>query len=349
MHFFFEGYKNTFQRVLVHILFWLAYLSFYSMLVSIPSELTFFTLLLRTLYFLPVDIVVTYILIYGLLPFLIQKKYLLFTFLLLIVGFATLVLNQAIAYYIYLPKYYPENYEVFVEKYSFWHFDYFISLVGSLSVAFFASAIKLLKLWVRERQQKSILQMQNLQSEMALLKYQMNPHFIFNMLNNIDSLITIDPSKASESIMKLSEIMRYVLYEATADFVALNKEVNYLRNFISLHELKVGKQFIQFTDEIGQTSRLVAPMLFIPLVENAIKHGDKKAQQPGIKIRLFETDSSLCFEVQNQISRHEINKDALGGIGLPNLKRRLELLYPDSHHFTTEVSGSTYTAKICLQ
>ncbi len=348
MRFFFEGYKNTFQRVLVHIMFWIAYISFYSLLVSIPSELTFFTLLLRTLYFLPVDIVVTYILIYGLLPFLTQKKYLLFTFLLLIVGFATLVLNQAIAYYIYLPKYYPESYKLLVEKYSFWHFDYFISLIGSLSVAFLASAIKLLKLWVSERQQKSVLQMQNLQSEMALLKYQMNPHFIFNTLNNIDSLITIDPAKASESIMKLSEIMRYVLYEATADFVPLNKEINYLKNFISLHELKVGKQFIQFNDEIGHTSRLVAPMLFIPLVENAIKHGDKKAKHPGVIIRLYESGNTLCFEVQNQMSKYEINKDALGGIGLPNLKRRLQLLYPENHQFVTEVSGNTYTAKICL-
>ncbi len=345
MRFLFEGYKNTLQRIVTHLLFWLGYISLYSLLISIPSELTFTDLLERTTYFLWVDIMATYIMIYVLLPyFLLKRKYFWFIVSFIGLSFVTLILNRLINYYIYIPTYLPE----WDGKITFWQFDYFISIVSSLAVAIFASVIKVLKIWIKEKEHRSFLQMQNLQSELALLKNQINPHFIFNTLNNIDTLISVNPAKASESIIKLSEIMRYVLYEATADFVPLQREVNYLKNFISLHELKVGGSFILFDNRLENTNKLVAPMLFIPLVENAIKHGDKKVKDPGIIIRLYEEENALCFVVENFISTTDTNKDSVGGIGMHNLKRRLELLYPERHCFTTESEKGKFTAKICL-
>lgn len=345
LRFLFEGYKNRFQRIATHVVFWILYISLYSLLVSIPAEISFMELFRRSLYFVWVDILVTYLLIYLLLPyFLLRKKYIFFILSVIGLSFLAMVLNRLLNYYFYIPKYFPE----WADKISFWRFDYFVSIVSSLAVAIFAAAIKLMKIWTQERNQKSILQLQNLQSEMALLKNQINPHFIFNTLNNIDTLIALNPPKASESILKLSEIMRYVLYESTADYVPLQKEIDYLNNFIALHALKVGSDFIRFDNDVKNTHEIVAPMLFIPLVENAIKHGDKRVPAPGITIHLFEQDDILCFVVKNHLSKTEINKDAAGGIGMNNLRRRLELLYPQRHSFTTETENGIFTAKLCL-
>ncbi len=345
MKFLIQGYKNKGQQIFAHVLFWVLYMSVYSLIVSIPVELTFWDLLKRTLYFLPVDIVITYVLIYALLPMLFRKQYLFFTLFFIILTVITPITNQLINYHIYLPIYHPD----LLEKYTFWQFNYFYFTISSLSIALFAAAIKLLKQWVKEQQHRNFLQNQNLVSELALLKNQINPHFIFNTLNNIDSLIAIEPGKASESIMRLSEIMRYVLYEATADYVPLEKEINYLKNFISLHELRLGNTFFKFDFHQMRKESLVAPMLFIPLVENAIKHGDKKVEHPGIIIKLESSEEKICFEVRNKLSDVRINKDNAGGIGMVNLRRRLDLLYPDRH--TLEVSvvdDKEYKVRLCI-
>ncbi|MBN2727709.1 MAG: histidine kinase [Bacteroidales bacterium] len=345
MKFLIQGYKSKSQQILSHIVFWLLYISVYSLIVSIPVELTFWDLLKRTLYFLPVDIIITYILIYALLPLLFKKKYLFFSLFFIVLAVITPITNQIINYYIYLPIYHPE----YLEKYTFWQFNYFYFTISSLSIALFAAAIKLLKQWVKEQQHRNFLQNQNLQSELALLKNQINPHFIFNTLNNIDSLIAIEPSKASESIMRLSDIMRYVLYEATADFVPLEKEINYLKNFISLHALRLSPGFFEFNSKPVRKDLLIAPMLFIPLVENAIKHGDKKVKHPGIKMYLEADDHRLCFEVRNFLSDIRINKDNAGGIGMINLRRRLDLLYPDKHTLETIiVDNKEYKVRLCI-
>lgn len=345
MKFIIQGYKNKTQQIFTHVIFWLLYLSFYSFIVSLPVELTFVDLFLRTIYFLPVDIIVTYILIYLLLPLLYKKQYLLFSFLFIVLTLLTPIINQAINYFIYLPIYHIE----YIDKYTFWQFNYFYFTISSLSIALFAAAIKLLKQWIKEQQQRSILQNQNLQSELALLKNQINPHFIFNTLNNIDSLIMIDPPGASESIMKLSDIMRYVLYEATANYVPIEKEINYLNNFISLHALRLGKSFFEFKKEEIRKDILITPMLFIPLVENAIKHGNKKVKHPGIHIFLKETNGGICFEVKNYLSNITINKDQIGGIGLSNLKRRLDLLYFDKYTLEFEsIKNKEYIVRLCL-
>lgn len=345
MNFIIQGYKNTSQRIFTHVIFWLLYISFYSFIVSLPVELTFVDLFLRTIYFLPVDIVITYILIYILLPLLYKKQYLLFSLFFIVLAVLTPIINQSINYFIYLPIYHVE----YIDKYTFWQFNYFYFTISSLSIALFVAAIKLLKQWIKEQQQRSILQNQNLQSELALLKNQINPHFIFNTLNNIDSLIEINPASASESIMKLSDIMRYVLYEATANYVPIEKEVNYLNNFISLHALRLGSTFFEFKDEHIRKDLLIAPMLFIPLVENAIKHGQKKIKHPGIHISLKEENNGICFEVKNYLSDITINKDQIGGIGLSNLKRRLDLLYFDKYILESKsTENKEYIIRLCL-
>lgn len=316
------------------------------MLVSVNTQLGFFQVWLRTFYFIPVDMFATYVTIYYLLPkFLIVKKYLMFAFLFIVLAFITIFLNQFVRYFIYIPIYFPDNYA----QIDFFEFDMYVWLASTYVVVIFAGGIKISKLWLNEQKAKARLENEQTKSELMLLKSQMNPHFIFNTLNNIDTLIHTNPQMASQSIIRLSEIMRYVTYEATADFVSVKKEINYLQSFIEIQKLRLGNEFFSVQIENKNPEKKIAPMLFIPLVENAIKHGDKKSKIPGIEIKI-NIDEHIMFTVLNYLPKTSVNKDHFGGIGLKNLIRRLELIYPDSHSFEcTTNHENQYTAQIWIQ
>ena len=129
------------------------------------------------------------------------------------------------------------------------------------------------------------------------MKRQLNPHFLFNTLNNIDALIRKDPEKASDSVMKLSWIMRYFIYEANADKVPLEKEIEYLESFIELQRIRYKhKEFIDYSRSGAVEGIEVAPMLFVPFVENAFKHGTRRSQIPGIVIRLEVTGGTILLK-----------------------------------------------------
>jgi len=184
-------------------------------------------------------------------------------------------------------------------------------------------------------------------TELSFLKAQINPHFLFNVLNNIDTLIHTNPNQASESIIKLSDILRYVTYESQNDFVSISHEVDYLNNFIKLSTLRFGENYIKFDCDIQNSERQIAPMLFIPLVENAIKHGDKKSKN-GIEISL-KVDENIEFTVKNSIAKTISQTDKVGGIGITNLKRRLELIYPENYDFSLIINSETFTAKLWIK
>ena len=342
---FFLEYKNKLHRIFVHFIFWLSYISFYSVLVSVNTDIGFFQIWIRTFYFIPVDVFATYVTLYFLLPrFFIARKYLLFSFLFIVLAFITILLNALITYFIYIPIYLPER----MDEISFFQFDMYMLLASTYVIVVFAAGIKLAKLWIQKQKDKVKLENEQAQSELALLRSQLNPHFIFNTLNNIDSLIVSNPEKASESIIRLSEILRYITYEATSDFVTVEKEINYLVDFIELQKLRFGDQLISVKIENKHPGKLIAPMLFIPLVENAIKHGDKKAAIPFVSVDIL-IDNDIHFRVINWISLSPKNKDKFGGIGLKNLKRRLELIYPHNHKFeTTILDDNKYLAEIWI-
>jgi len=128
----------------------------------------------------------------------------------------------------------------------------------------------------------------------------------------------------------------------------VQKEEESLRSFIALNTLRFGDSFISYRSEIVNPARLIAPMLLIPLVENAIKHGDKKADTPGIRISL-KVDQHIAFEVVNLLPEEHIQKDHAGGVGIANLKRWLALLYPDSHTFENTIANNTYTARLWIR
>lgn len=340
-------YTKT-TRIIAHIAFWLVYLFAY-ILISLPSGRELNILLLNSFFTLPIDILATYFTIYFLIPkYLINKKYIEFIIFFIISAFTIILIARLITYFVYIPLYFPE----LLKTNSFWKFNFFTYSVSTYAVVFLASAIKLTKYWFIIEKQRSTLINEKLQNELAFLRSQLHPHFIFNTLNNIDSLIYSDKQAASKSIIKLSEILRYMLYESNSEKVLLQKEIEYIKNFIDLQLLRIkDKNFIYFAINGNTETHIIAPLLFIPLVENAIKHGDKSVESPGIFITLSIINNTLFFEVINYFK--EENKTMqfvkIGGIGIPNLKRRLELLYPGKYNFSTQAENNMFAAKLQIE
>jgi len=158
-------------------------------------------------------------------------------------------------------------------------------------------------------------------------------HFLFNTLNNIDTLVVEDPEQASDSIIKLSDIMRYMLYDASSEKVLLSNEIEYLESYIALQQLRIhDPEYIRFEKKGDFPNRNIAPMLFIPFVENAFKHGKKNVISPGVTILLEHNQQFIKFEVINYFDEPvSSQKPVTEGIGLNNIRRRLELLYPGKH------------------
>ncbi|MGB6151722.1 MAG: histidine kinase [Pricia sp.] len=191
---------------------------------------------------------------------------------------------------------------------------------------------------------------ENLQTELKLLKSQINPHFLFNSLNNIYALSIIDSGKTQQGISYLSNMLRYVLYECEQELVPLAKEVAYIENYIKLFTLK-SSQIYPITAKfiIEDKSVKVAPMLFIPFMENALKHSNiEKITDTFIRIRLEADSSNIRFEVENSVPEIPVQKDAVGGIGLENVKKRLKILYPGKHRLNIKESATTYKVNLTI-
>jgi two-component system, LytTR family, sensor kinase len=217
--------------------------------------------------------------------------------------------------------------------------------------AIYALLIKLAIDWFESQKLRNELITQTQASELALLRSQVNPHFLFNTLNNIYSLVYKKSDDAPEAVMKLSSIMRYMLYDATAEKVPLEKEVEYLLSFIELQNLRLKqKDFVEMNIQGEMSGRNIAPMLLIPFVENAFKHGSRSVKNPGIVIHLFIEPEQVHFEVTSFLRKSElVQVDKAGGVGLSNTMRRLHLIYPDKHHLDIIRGEDTFTIKLIIE
>ena len=193
-----------------------------------------------------------------------------------------------------------------------------------------------------------------LRAELNSLKAQINPHFLFNTLNNIYSYSLFKSEKTPEMILKLSELMNYIIYECQADQVRLEKEVAFIHNYIDLERMRVEDSLlIELDIHEDVMDYRVAPLLFVPFLENAFKHGaNVSRQKPFIKIKLnLDDHGQLVFESANLKEDYEADEllDKQGGIGLENVKKRLELLYPERSKLEIDDSGDQYCVKLTLQ
>ena len=188
------------------------------------------------------------------------------------------------------------------------------------------------------------------ETELTWLKAQLNPHFLFNTLNNISSLTQIDPDKAQESIGQLSDLLRYALYDSEADKVPLASEIEFMNNYIDLMALRCNEMTTVTKQlEVPQGSVEVAPLLFISLVENAFKHGVNARYPSFVKVYMGCADGLLTFRCENSLFEKQGSDHIGSGIGLENMKRRLELLYPGKYTYEKKTGEDTYSVVVTLK
>ncbi len=212
---------------------------------------------------------------------------------------------------------------------------------------FMAAAVYNLEKAQEKSQENLVLQQEKTKAELAFLKTQINPHFLYNTLNYIYSLAYPVSDKLASAIIKLSDLMRYMLHESTDGKVALQKEVEYLHNYIDIFRLRFEQHFfVDFTIEGSLNGQRVASLVLIQFVENALKHGVVNDPEAPVRISLQLGGSQLCFEVTNRIGTQQ--KDHTTGIGLANVRRRLDLLYPNAYNLEIQKTDHTYHTRLLL-
>ncbi len=218
----------------------------------------------------------------------------------------------------------------------------FAMLIFSLVIVGFNVAIRLMFKTMNDSRVMEQLKRQNLRAELDYLKAQVNPHFFMNTLNNIHALVDIDTEKAKETIIELSKIMRYILYETDKTFVSLKDEVKFIRNYVSLMSIRYfGNVSIDAVYPQKLPEARIPPLLLITLVENAFKHGISYRQESYIRTMLKIRDGRLVYSVRNSLPGHQ---DGPKGMGLENMQKRLTLLYGNSYRLELKQDESEFTA-----
>ena len=215
---------------------------------------------------------------------------------------------------------------------------------------FFIVASSLLKFavdWFGNESVQRNLIMEKKEMELQFLKSQLNPHFLFNSLNNIYSLAYQKSDKTADAILKLSEIMRYMIYESNDSWVSLSKEIEYVQSFIELQKLRFKDgASVELTLNGQIDDQQIVPLILISFVENAFKHGVANDPENPIKINIIANQKILHFSVTNK--KNKYNKDEMGGVGLNNVERRLQLLYPERYKLNIVNSATHYTTELML-
>jgi len=209
---------------------------------------------------------------------------------------------------------------------------------------------------VRNQKRIRMLETEKLSTELKFLKNQINPHFLFNSLNNIYVLSRKRPKEASETVLLLSDLLRYQLYDCAQDKVLLKDEIQYVKNYLKLERLRRSGAIIEFNYDGKQPGLIeIAPFIFIPFVENAVKHGGIQENQVFIDILFhLDEDDTLFFRIKNSLSKSPKNtaqhpNKRQGGIGLTNVKRRLELIYPKLHKLDLEQKSDSYIVELSIK
>ena len=342
------------QRIGLHILFWLAILfwrvngDYFS---KAPYEKFWYHNLLR----LPTMILATYAVIYYLLPKYIirEKRYIIFTILLGLTLFLATYLDQWLIksdlMKMVLHPVSKEQYKWLTQLHPYRNSFLLLAIMG------IASLIRFFKIYTEQEKKKNQLIQENLETQYAFLKTQVNPHFLFNALNNIYSMAVQKEQKdIALGLENLSGIMYYLTYESNAKKVALTKEIELLKNYIDIEQLRfddTDDTTISFNVEGDLTNQKIAPVILLPLVENAFKHGVKPDQKCLVSIKLVIRNNLLNFNIKNTLFDFGDKEIKTPGIGLENVKRRLELQYPAQHSLKVEkVEGYFLTAlKIHLE
>ncbi|MDR2914799.1 MAG: histidine kinase [Tannerella sp.] len=221
--------------------------------------------------------------------------------------------------------------------------DIIASLLAMMLVILSTSTMLLFMQWMHEQIRAGELKIATKQSELSLLKQQINPHFLFNMLNNANVLLKREPKEASQVLFKLEELLNYQLNNSTKEYVTLDSDINFLNDFLNLEKIRRDHFEYSITKK-GDTSGIkLPPLLFIPFVENAVKHNSDSDNKSYIHITFKIANNELHFRCENSKPAVAPVKSKAGGLGLKNIQRRLTLLYPDKHLLEINNEDTKYT------
>lgn len=335
---------NKYLVVLIHILYWTK-LSYVYMLIfgwPVTGLLVFYDVLPDV-----ANCTAFYIAYFLLVPHLLaHKKFVQFG----IAALATLALSCTLGWSTFLLlknyfhfKAYPKELASINRITVVLYLDY------SLKGLFYGSLMKAFFTWYSDIRVKEELKKKNMQTELALLKAQLNPHFLFNTLNNIDNLIARNADAASNYLNKLSGILRFTLYEASGERILLSKELDHIQQYIDLQRLRTSNtKFVRFEVEGEPGGLQIAPMLFTPFIENAFKYSTNKKIEYAIDIHLAINEGALHFTCSNAIIESlSTSLSKAGGLGMEIIKKRLKLLYP-GHDMQVDITDSRYTVTLKL-
>ena len=230
----------------------------------------------------------------------------------------------------------------------------FFSLIASFFViaaihGAIALVIRGFVTWYAEIKLKEELAGRNFEMELALIKSQINPHFLFNTINNIDVLIAKNPAKASEYLNKLSDILRYMVYETKTEKISLARELDYIEKYIELQKIRTANpNYVNFQISGAAGDLKIAPMILFPFVENAFKHTENKKNSSTILIKILLEKDKITFECENSFQKSADKKQDFGGLGNALVKKRLLLTYPEKHRLEIDEREGIYKVKLTL-
>jgi len=332
------------KRLLLHVLFWIFYVLFFgSIYGKYGNDYKWY--LFESLCMLPFVMIATYTTIYGLLPFYLKRKNLPLTVLFLVLLIFLITLNERIA--LRLINDLPVNFD------SLFGVTFLYLMLETNFMVAIAFAIKIVKKWKEQQEEKFKMEKLNLQSELNLLKAQLHPHFLFNTMNNLYALSLEESTKTSEGIAKISELLRSVLYDCNDAEIELEKEIKLIRNYIDLEKMRYGKRLKVDLNVSGTIKDIkIAPMLFFTFVENCFKHGcSNDPGKPFIQIRILVEKKMIKFKAVN--SKNCENKEKAeqknGGIGLKNVQKRLDIIYRNMYDLKIEDNQDRFEVDLAIQ
>ncbi|MFV0593720.1 MAG: sensor histidine kinase [Draconibacterium sp.] len=328
------------NRIFQHLLFWCLSFLILTNVLKVSAEIKTIDLIYAAIFHIPI-VTVVYINLRLLFPFFLERgRYILYALLIVLLvalgsGFYLMLFNKWIDYLF-------EGY-YFIAFYGFWDISlYFIVYL------FATSLLRLARGWFRLQE----IETERNKAELKALRSQINPHFLFNSLNSIYSLARKNSKEVPEKIVQLSDLLRHIIYDSDGDFIPLEKEIEMIRNYITLQNLRTDEQHKIMLKVDGEVKeKVIAPMLILPFVENSFKHGLKGgADHAFVDILLTLTGHKLKLEVVNSKGKSVGNTDdRYRGIGIDNVRKRLEMLYPGKHSLKIADKGETFNVDLQIE
>jgi len=336
-----------------HLLFWIVCWLFMGFIYGFyytnrAYELQFPFSYLESLIYLPQHMLLSYGIIYFILPkFIVKGKYARGIAGVIVLIFAVAFLSPVISQFIMAPI---KVHFGLAQKSNPIVDALMAGLRGSITVAGFAVAIRLVKLWYFKNVENDRLEKEKLKAELQVLKAQLNPHFMFNTLNSIYALALKKSEYTPEAILKLAQLMRYIITDCNAATIDLRKEIDILNDYIALEKNRFGNRLDITVNIEGQIKgKMIAPLL-LPFVENSFKHGTSEIiEQPWISMDVRVSEDTLNFKLINGKANGKENSVETSAVGLLNVKKRLSLLYPQAHNLTLTEDDDTFIASLMVQ